>query len=116
MFPKIERTKDGTIKDFSVPDAHTLYIKVFFTGELMAHQKPVQEAVTIPSLDFLDQLHLYKDPDDGLPVAKKWALTPEIIKELKENGSARHDIPGYPMRFEYWIRKTLHADNLKHRG
>lgn len=110
----IEFTKDGRIKDFSVPDAHTLYVKAFLVTNL---KKPVRvEAITIPDLKFLDDLHNQQDTQDGLIMGTKWAITPEVIKSLKEHGEASQYIPGHPLRFEYKLRKTKHADNLRHKG
>lgn len=109
----IEFNKDGTIKDFSVPDAHTITVKAFMVNQL----KPIRvEALTMASIETLDQLHLMVDTQDGYIFGQKWKITPEVIKELKSKGESKQNILGFPLHFEYKIRKTKHADNLKHKG
>ncbi len=80
-------------------------------------KKPVKkEALAIPDLDFLDKLQTYIDPEDGLVVGKKWALTDEVIKILKSKGECTHHLPGYPLVFTYVLKRMKYADELKSRG
>ncbi len=107
----------GRIKDFSVPEAHTLYITAYKLTEDVRQGTPTRrEAITIPSLDFLDELHRYVDPQDGMVAGKKWAIDPQVIKDLKEKGEAERYIPGHPLKFFYRLRKVAGADNLRHKG
>ncbi len=112
---KLEKTKDGKIKDFTIEDAHTIYCMGVQTT---TNKVLFKEALTIPSLDYLrnNSLNKYRDPADGMLVGVKWMLKPFIILELLTKGEAIHMFPSHPIMFKYWIRKTLHADNLKHRG
>jgi hypothetical protein len=110
---KIRHDSDGSIVELIAEDAHTLYV----TAYLVSSKKPVRkEALTIPDLNFLDSLHQYRDPQDGMLCGQKWVITPLVIKELKSKGGTSQFIPGHPLRFEYQLRKVKHADNLKHRG
>lgn len=114
---KIERYKDGTIKDFSIPDAHTVYCTAYLVTEKGVRPKAVKrEALTIPSLDSLETLMDMVDKSDGTIVGKKWALTKEVIRDLKSKGEASQFIPGHPLRFDYFVRKVKRSDQLRHKG
>ncbi len=105
----------GRIKDFSVPDATTLYVTAYkVTSDGVVPTR--REALTMPSMEFLDELHRYIDPVDGLVAGEKWAIDPQVIKELKSKGEASRFIPGHPLRFHYRVRKVANSDNLKHKG
>jgi hypothetical protein len=111
----LEYTEDGRIKDFSVEDAHTLYVTAVLRGD--GKDKPVKrEAITMPSMDFLDELYHYTDPNDGLVAGEKWAIDAQVIKDLKSKGEAQRFIPGHPLVFYYRVRKVANADNLRHKG
>ena len=111
----LEYTKDGRIKDFSIPDAHTLYVKAYLTstGKNVKHESMVFPSLDVLKLEYLNQM---VDPQDGMILAQKWAIDSIVLHELLSKGEASRFIPGHPLRFEYKLRKTKHADNLKHKG
>ncbi len=110
---KLEKTKDGVVKDFSVPNAHHLYVQVIQASNGKVLRK---EAMALGSIEELDELPTRIDPDDGFIIGKKWALTPEVIQALKENGDCIHKIPGGIFQFEYLLKPMKYKDELKHRG
>lgn len=120
----IERHKTGEIKSFSIPDAHTIYVEVAcFTkkpnerGTFDINRRVLRrESLVIPSLDVLDQLHKMRDPDDGYNIGQKWNITPQVIKDLKSKGESESMIQSPYLVYNYFIRKTKHADELKHKG
>lgn len=109
----MEYTKDGKIKDFSVPDAHHLYVTAKHSTNGMVLRK---EAIALREPAELKELATRVDPDDGLTIGKKWALTPEVIKALLENGDCYQRIPGHSIYFEYVLKPMRYKDNLKHKG
>jgi len=120
----IKRYKDGTIKDFSVPSAHTLYVEVAcFTktpnerGTFDTNRRVLKrDAYVMPSLDTLDKLHQIRDLDDGFILGQKWNITPKVVQDLKSKGEAESMQRSPYLVFNYFIRKTLHADDLRHKG
>ncbi len=109
----IEYNDKGEIKDFSVADAHHLFVvaKLSTTGQVVR-----KEAIALIEPAELNLLMTRVDPDDGLVIGKKWALNEHVIKALLENGDCYQKIPGHPLIFEYKLEPMLFKDNLKHRG
>ncbi len=75
-----------------------------------------REAMTIPSLDALSKLHAHVDKEDGYIVGEKWEINDYVIRELKSKGYALQEFDHPYLKFEYWLRKTKHADELRHKG
>lgn len=113
-----EYTKEGIIKDFSIKDAHHLYVQVV---HLSSNEMVHKVALALSEPAELDKMHLLQDAEDpGVSLKQKWALTPDVIKALKENGDCIQFIPPPPQapvfRFEYLLKRMKHADNLRHKG
>lgn len=112
----MERTKDGVIKDFSVRDAHHLYVQVI---HISSNEMVRKEAIALEEPAELDKMHLMQDADDpGVSLKQKWALSDDVIKALKENGDCIQMIPAISpvFRFEYFLKPMRFADQLKHKG
>lgn len=110
---EIKYTKDGKIKDFSVPDAHHLYV----TARRSSNDQVIRkEAIALISPVEIHALKLRKDPEDGLIYGQKWAINDDVIKALLENGDCVHRIPGFAMYFEYKLVPMRNKDQLKHKG
>lgn len=109
----LERHKTGEIKDFSVPDPHHLFV----TATLLTTGKVVRkEALALPSLDSLENLHNEMDPEDGMVIGKKWAINEDVIKKLKSHGECTHFLPDHPLKFYYKLVPIRFADNLRSKG
>lgn len=105
---EVERTKEGHIKDFSVPDAHRLRVKIRMlnTNELTRH-----EIISLPSIDALEALYFMVDNGDGQNYGVKWGLNKAVFDSLRSKGNAVNIDP--PFKIEYYLEKMKHADNLK---
>lgn len=110
--PELERHADGVIKDFSIPEAHTLFVSC------RSSSNPAvaffRDTFVLFSLDELDKLNKLVDPDDMQVLGEKWCVDEHVIKELKSRGDSSR-VAG-PMVYTYHLQKTLNADNLKHKG
>lgn len=115
MWPTLEKDNEGKIKSFSVPDAHDLRVIAFFVNEQTREVEQVKnEVVTLPSIDALESLHFMVDAQDGYNYGAKYMLDAQVIKDLRSKGQAIKI--RRPMRFEYILTKTKHADELRHKG
>lgn len=110
--PELEYHADGIVKDFSVPDAHTLEVSCRSSRDVTVSY--FKETFVLFSLDELDNLHKLVDPYDNYTLAEKWVINEVIVKDLKSKGEASQVLP--PFVYTYALRKTLNADNLRHRG
>lgn len=110
---KIEYTEDGKIKNFSVPDACHFYVTAIhaISGEELR-----KEAIALSEPTELFTIIDKVDPEDGLVMGKKWALTKEVLKAVLENGEAVHQIPGHVLFFKYKLVPMKFKDELKHLG
>ena len=105
--------EDGVIKEVYASNAHHLYVQATHLATKKILRK---EAIALSAPEELYELHSKIDPADGRIVGEKWALTPEVIKALLENGDCIQMIPNHPLRFEYVLKPMKHSDNLRHKG
>ncbi len=112
---KIRKDKLGNINELIVPDAHTLYVHSYIkqtssVDGVVTYRKGPTETMVLASLN---ELMNFKEVI-GPILWKKWAINDKVVSDLISKGEAVHWFP--PFRFEYKIRRTKYADELRHKG
>ncbi len=111
---KISRDKDGVITKLLVPDAHTLYVESFIRrnidGGVVTFVRGRTDTFMLASLDELSRL---KDVLGDIRY-KQWAINDGVVSDLRNRGESVHNFG--PFKFQYRLRKTKYADNLRHDG
>lgn len=113
---EIELTNDGQVKDFTVEDAHTLYVEEY--DKLSLGKRIHREAEILPSLNALtmEYFKTHKSAESGRPLAQIFEVTEEVLQDLRSKGEAYLFFPRSTRYYKFYIRKSRHADELKHRG